>query len=62
MINRAVWAAGAFIAGKLSERDGKGKPRWTVEQILSGQAAERPMKNAAARAQMMFGNLIGDRR
>lgn len=62
MINRAVWAVGAFITGKLHEKDRRGKPRWTVEQILSGQAAERPVKNAAARAQMMFGNLIGDRR
>lgn len=63
MINRAVWAVGAFITGKLHERDKKGKPRWTVEQILSGQAGVQPVKrNAAARAQMMFGNLMGDRR
>lgn len=61
MINRAVWAVGVFVTGKLQERE-RGKARWTVEQILSGQAAERPLKNAAARAQMMFGNLIGDRR
>lgn len=62
MINRAVWAAGAFIAGKLSERDGKGKPRWTIQEILNGQAAARRATNAAARAKGMFGHLLGERR
>ena len=61
MINRAVWAAGAFIAGKLRERDKRGKPRWTLEEILAGKARERPM-NAAARAQAIFGHAMGERR
>ncbi len=41
MTDRATLALGVYVESKLAETDKRGKPRWTVEQILAGEARKR---------------------
>lgn len=41
MTDQAVLALGAYVEAKLHEVDKHGKPRWTVEQILAGEARRK---------------------
>lgn len=37
-IDSAVALVGMYVEGKQQERDKKGKPKWTIKQILNGEA------------------------